>query len=82
MTAAEGYDPDFLPVPVPLPTPAEAGVRVLPFTHFTVVLEPARRLAVATGVNIDGAQLVEVDRGDDWHLDPRVPAGEQCGPEV
>lgn len=55
---------------------------MLPFTHFTVVLEPARRLAVVTGVNIDGGQLVDVDRGDDWHLDPRVPAELQCGPEV
>lgn len=84
MAAAEGYDPDFLPVPVPLPTPTEPNkaLPVLPFTHFTVVLQPARRLAVVTGVNIDGAQLVEVDRGDDWHPDPRVPVGEQCGPEV
>lgn len=83
VAAIEGYDPNFLPVPVPLPEPEPGGgLRVLPFTHFTVVLDPDRRLAVVTGVNIDGGQLVEVDRGDDWHLDPRVPAGEQCGPEV
>lgn len=26
-------------------------------------------MAIATGVNIYGAGLVNVDRGDDWHLD-------------
>lgn len=35
-----------------------------------------------TGASIDGAQLVEVGRGDDWHLDPRLPAEVQCGPAV
>ena len=33
-------------------------------------------------MNIDGAQLVNLERGDDWHLDPRVPADEQAGPEL
>jgi len=37
---------------------------------------------IRNGVNIDGAQLVEIDRGDDWHLDDRVPATQQCGPEI
>ena len=45
-----------------------------------VLLDPERRLAAATAVNIDGAQLVDLERGDDWHLDPRVPADEQAGP--
>lgn len=78
-----GFDPDFLGVPAPLPVvPAGTPVRVLPFTHFTVLLQPQRRLAVATGVNLDGARLLDLGRGDDWHLDPRVPAQEQVGPEV
>ena len=82
-TPAAGYDPMFLGLPVPLPLPAAAIPAVtLPFTHFTVVLQPARRLAVVTGVNVDGAALVDLDRGDDWHLDPRVPADQQTGPEV
>ena len=76
-----GYDPMFLGPPVPLPVPAQT-VRTLPSTHFTVLLDPARRLAAATAVNIDGAQLVNLERGDDWHLDPRVPADEQAGPEL
>lgn len=79
----QGYDPLFLTVPVRLPVPPMVvGTRELPFTHFTVVLQVARRLAVVTAVNVDGARLVDVDRGDDWHLDPRVPAGQQAGREV
>lgn len=78
-----GFDPTFLTVPVPLPVPPPAVVvRELPFTHFTVLLQPDRRLAVVTGVNLDGAKLLDLERGDDWHLEPRVPAEEQVGPEV
>lgn len=78
-----GFDPDFLLAAVPFPlAPATTPTRELRFTHFTVLLQPARRLALATGVNLDGAQLVEIDRGNAWHLDPRVPADQQTGPEV
>jgi endonuclease G len=77
------FDPAFLDVAVPLPVPAPGVVvRELPFTHFTVLLQPDRRLAVVTGVNLDGARLLDLERADDWHLDPRVPAAEQTGPEV
>jgi endonuclease G len=77
------FDPSFLSAVAPLPVvPTGVPVRELPFTHFTVLLQPERRLAVVTGVNLDGAQLLDLDRGDDWHLDPRVPAAEQVGPEV
>ncbi|TFC83363.1 DNA/RNA non-specific endonuclease [Cryobacterium sp. TmT2-59] len=78
-----GYNPDFLELPLRLPAPAEATtVRDLSYTHFTVSLDPVRRLALATGVNIDGNQLVDVDRGDDWHLDSRIPLEEQTGEAV
>ena len=78
-----GYDTDFLELPLPLPAPpAGTTIRDLPYTHFTVLLEPVRRLAIATGVNIDGDQLVDVYRGDDWHLDPRIPLAEQTGEVV
>ncbi|WP_315098808.1 DNA/RNA non-specific endonuclease [uncultured Cellulomonas sp.] len=80
-TVEAGYEPTFLGPPVPLPVPAQT-VRELASTHFTVLLDPRRRLAAATAVNIDGAQLVDLERGDDWHLDPRVPAAEQAGPEL
>jgi endonuclease G len=79
-----GYDPDFLGAPLPLPAPGTAAAETvtLPFTHFTVLFEPARRLALATGVNLDGSALLDLARGDDWHLDNRLPATQQTGPEV
>ncbi|RWZ59181.1 DNA/RNA non-specific endonuclease [Labedella populi] len=78
-----GYDEDFLAVPLPLPRARSvAEPRILPYTHFTVALDPDRRLAAVTGVNIDGARIVDVGRGDDWHLDDRIPAEEQTGPAV
>jgi len=76
-----GYDPTFLGPAVPLPV-ATQPVRELPSTHFTVLLDPVRRLAAATAVNVDGVTLLDVPRGDDWHLDPRVAADEQAGPEL
>ncbi len=79
----DAYDPWFLSTPLPLPgVPAGVTTVTLPFTHFTVVLQPDRRLALITAANLDGAALLEIDRGDDWHLDPRVPADAQTGPEV
>lgn len=78
---APGYDATFLDVPVPLPA-ADRVVRELTYVHFTVLLDPARRLAVATGVNIDGAALRDLDRSDGWRLDLRVDAGEQAGADV
>jgi endonuclease G len=80
--SALGYDPGFLAVQVPLPDTGGRTVRELPYAHFTVLLDPARRLAALTAVNVDGASLVDLERGDDWHLDERAPADEQCGPEV
>ncbi|QYF74366.1 DNA/RNA non-specific endonuclease [Cryobacterium sp. PAMC25264] len=78
-----GYHADFLDLQVPMPMPAEGTViRDLPYTHFTVLLEPVRRLALVTGVNIDGDQLVDVSRGDEWHLDSRIPINEQTGEAV
>lgn len=82
-TVPHAYDAWFLSTPVPLPAvPDGVATVTLPFTHFTVVLQPDRRLAVVTAANLDGARLLEIDRGDDWHLDPRAPADAQTGPEV
>ncbi|MFD6055776.1 DNA/RNA non-specific endonuclease [Agromyces sp. NPDC060279] len=87
-----GYETDFLggelPMPVPLPLDAaqpdaEPDTVLLDYVHFSVRLDQRRRLARVTGVNLDGAQLVERERsGDRWRLDPRVPADWQAGPAV
>lgn len=79
--AADGYDLDFLPTRVPLPLPSQA-VRELTYPRFTVLLDPARRLAAVTGVNIDGGMLREVPRTGDWRLDPRVDEDQQAGAAV
>ncbi|WP_291041688.1 DNA/RNA non-specific endonuclease [Herbiconiux sp.] len=84
-----GFDPSFLDAPCPLPVPSEQGadgrprrIRHLDYEHFTVLLDADRRLAALTAVNIDGGTLADVPRGDDWHLDERVPADEQAGPAL
>ena len=71
-------------VPVPAPRGEAAGARIrrLEYVHFTVLLDAGRRLAAATAVNIDGSALLDLGRGDDWHLDERVAADEQAGPEL
>ncbi len=80
-----GFDAQFLGVSAPLPRVvdghAEASVE-LDYVHFTVVLDTARRLARVTAVNIDGDDLVELERGDDWQLDERIPADWQAGPAI
>ncbi|WP_337060026.1 DNA/RNA non-specific endonuclease [Kineococcus sp. G2] len=85
LSGRAGYDPGFLaPGPVvPLPVPTDGTeVVVLPYTHFSVVLRPDRRLAAATAVTVDGAALRDVERGDDWFLDPRVGPDAQAGAEL
>jgi len=82
---------------VPLPTLAEdlkplAAISnvatdepryVLPYHHFSVVLNKARRLALFTAVNIDGASGVRLKRDPDrWFFDPRVAEDEQTGEQV
>ncbi|KQP68978.1 MULTISPECIES: DNA/RNA non-specific endonuclease [unclassified Microbacterium] len=80
---SDAYDDGFLGIPLPLPHPADGrAVRELTYPRFTVLLDPQRRLAVVTGVNIDGATLQDLPRTGDWELDARVPATEQAGPAV
>lgn len=80
-----GFDALFLGVAAPMPrvgeVEASAGV-LLDYLHFSVTLDTARRLARVTGVNVDGASLVDLERGDDWQLDERIPADWQAGPEI
>ncbi|WP_369370520.1 DNA/RNA non-specific endonuclease [Promicromonospora sp. Populi] len=76
-----GYDAEFLGFTVPLPvSPVEA--RVLDYTHFSVLLDPGRRLAAATACIVDGAALLALRRSGRWRLERRVPTGEQSGSEL
>lgn len=77
----DGYDLDFLPTRVPLPRPPQDATE-LTYPRFTVLLDPDRRLAAVTGVNIDGALLRELPRTGEWRLDTRVDPELQTGPEV
>jgi endonuclease G len=93
-----GYDPAFLDIPVALPTLTDEQRRnaavstvakpgedptVLPYTHFSLVLNRARQLAYYTAVNIDGNQIVEIKRtADRWFFDPRIAQSEQIGEEL
>lgn len=83
-SAAGGFDGGFLGVECGLPRATTAGrsIRALSYVHFTVLLDAGRRLAAVAAANIDGAALRDIARGDDWHLDERVAADEQTGPEV
>lgn len=93
----QGYAADFLGVPVPLPAlseelAAQAAVNtqatvepryLLPYHHFTVVMNKARRLAFFTAVNIDGALSREPKRArDHWYFDRRLAQDEQTGKDV
>jgi DNA/RNA endonuclease G (NUC1) len=55
---------------------------VLPYTHYSVVMNGERKMPFFSAVNIDGTQLRRIPRGDKWFLDPRVPAEVQTGDEV
>lgn len=77
-----GYDTTFLGLEV-LPPSAARALVPLDYEHFAISMDPLRRLAAFTAVNIDGAALVDVPRsGDEWMLDERMPATQQCGGEL
>ncbi|MFF3843167.1 DNA/RNA non-specific endonuclease [Streptomyces sp. NPDC001930] len=56
---------------------------ILPYTHFTVVFRPDRRLAASTAVCIEGRELLEdVPRHGVWRFDPRLPEEQQAGEDI
>jgi endonuclease G len=77
----DGYDSEFLATTVPLPAPGRE-LRALDYPRFSVLLDPQRRLAAVTAVNIDGALLRDLAREGEWRLDPRIDADVQTGPDV
>ena len=74
-TVRPGFDPDFLGETRPISLPGVNGaVAVLRYLHFTVVMNPARRLAHYVAYNCDGSQFVDEPRGaDKWSPDPLLP---------
>lgn len=84
------------PVPLPALPPALAARAapnrdaagcadpyVLPYHHYSVVMNAERRLAFFTAVNIDGAQALRPRRERDaWFFDPRIDRAAQAGNEV
>ncbi|MFE0377103.1 DNA/RNA non-specific endonuclease [Streptomyces inhibens] len=66
-----------------MPSRPEVETVVLPYTHFTVVLRPDRRMAAATAVCIDGRRLLEdTPRESSWRFDPRLAESRQTGKDV
>lgn len=91
----KGYDPDFLGIAIPLPKLTDEQRRnaaknsdavqgddptVLPYNHFSIVMNRRRQLAYYTVVNIDGSQSTDLSRGGDrWYFDSRIAESEQIG---
>ncbi len=75
-----GYDPEFLDAAVPAPETAGGDV-LLDYTHFSLSLDPARRLAAWVAWNVDGDRLHPGDAipraGVRFRADPRVPREHQ-----
>jgi endonuclease G len=83
-----GYDPAFIDdaAPIALPILGEAvqqdivtfewkgkTTHVLNYMHFSTAVSQRRRMPVYSACNIDGARWVNVERGDVWKYDPRIP---------
>ena len=83
----DGYREDFLDVTVPLPTidrrdPCRRETHpepiVLPYTHFSVSMNPARRLAYVAAVNVDGSRARSIARTNTrWRTDRRLDRDQQ-----
>ena len=50
---------------------------VLPYHHFSLVMNKVRKIAFYTAVNIDGTSVNRLGRDDKWIADPRIGADEQ-----
>jgi len=84
------------PVPLPRLSAGQAGQAavvdrlaagvdrfLLPYTHFSVVMNGARKLPIFSAANIDGNALRPLARtGDAWAYDPRIDRSLQAGDDV
>jgi DNA/RNA endonuclease G (NUC1) len=78
-----GFDEQFLGRRVPMPTLDDVTTVLLPYTHFSILMRPDKRLAAVAALGIDGEKLKDLDRsGIDWRLDPRLPEDQQTGERV
>jgi endonuclease G len=87
-----GYDDRFLPIRIALPTLTGAikndafvlnGSRVIPYTHFSVILSRKRRMPRVVAWNIDGGKIRQLSRtGIGFVFDTRVPEEFQTGDDV
>jgi endonuclease G len=50
---------------------------VLPYHHFSLVMNKVRKMAFYTAVNIDGTSVNRLGRDDKWIADPRIGKDEQ-----
>lgn len=74
-TVRPGYDRRFLGDDYEISLPGVTGpAAVLRYNHFTVVMNPARRLAHYSAYNVNGKLLVRIARrNEDWAPDPLLP---------
>lgn len=62
---------------------AGAETVLLPYMHCSVLMRLDKGLAAVTGVGIDGAKLMDLDRvAINWRLDPRLREDQQTGERV
>ncbi|MBG6185236.1 hypothetical protein IWX65_003215 [Arthrobacter sp. CAN_A214] len=55
----------------------------LPYTNFSIVMRPDKRLAAITALGIDAEKLRDISRSSvNWRLDPPLPEGQQTGERV
>jgi endonuclease G, mitochondrial len=89
MAGREGYEKSFLGAGKSVAIP-KVGLshevltldfdgNALPYTHFSLVMSKARRLAIFTAENIDGARKIKLKRKDTWGYDPRINEKDQIG---
>lgn len=101
----KGYDENFLDVTVPLPVVKKTSLvskmdtdeYVIPYEHFSIVMNKKRRLAMFTASNLDASIKMRQPNGDKpsrkeltglgkndqekWYTDPRIPQDHQL-PDV
>jgi DNA/RNA endonuclease G (NUC1) len=82
-TVRPGFDTKFLGDDFEIPLPGVYGsAAVLRYNHFTVVMNPARRLAHYSAYNVDGHQFQDLARPDEWAADPILPESLQINRQL